>query len=272
MLYLLKRHPVPVTAFFRHALVLAYAYPPEILEPLLPEGLALDTWPGQERGWGFLAVALVKTENLRPSFLPRALGRDFFLSGYRIFVRVDTGHLRGNGRLLGSGRSLRGLRILRSDTDRPLMARAGNLLTHYNYHLCEAEIEERCLGECNRGERGIEMRWVVRTPRGEADLDVTASIGNEQAALPASSPFQSIHEARRFAGPLPYTFDYEKATRSIIAIRATRQEWNPQPVAVDVKRIAFLECEPFCRVRPILANAFYVRDVPYRWERGRRLT
>jgi|SRR5580658_166678 hypothetical protein len=248
MLHLLKRHPVAITAFFRHALVLAYAFPPEILEPLLPEGLALDTWSG----WGFLAVALVKTEDLRPSFLPASMGRDFFLSGYRIFARLT------------GAKSLRGLRILRSDTDRPLMARAGNALTHYNYHLCEAEIEER------HGERGIDMRWMVRTPRGEADLDVTAHFGNE-ASLPAGSPFASIAEARRFAGPLPYTFDYEQATRSIIAVRATRQEWNPLPVEVDVRRIAFLDREPFCRTTPVLANAFYVRDVPYRWERGRRL-
>jgi Uncharacterized conserved protein (COG2071) len=251
MLHLLKRHPVAITAFFRHALVLAYAFPPEILEPLLPQGLELDTW--SERG--FLAVAMVQSENLRPSFLPEAMGRDFFLSGYRIFAR------------LAGARSLRGLRILHSDTDQPLMARAGNVLTHYNYHLCEAVIEER-----GGKERAIDMRWVVKTPGGEADLDVTARIGCEPAALHAGSPFASIEEARRFAGPLPYTFDYEKATRSIIAIRATRQEWNPQPVAVDVRRITFLDREPFCRATPVLANAFYVRDVNYKWQRGRRLT
>jgi Uncharacterized conserved protein (COG2071) len=246
MLHLLKRHPLAITAFFRHALVLAYAFPPEILEPLLPSGLVLDTWGGH----AFLAVALVKTENLRPSFLPAAMGRDFFLSGYRIFARLEGAH------------SLRGLRILRSDTDRPLMARAGNVLTHYNYHLCAAEIAEQ----------GTEMRWTIRTPGGEADLEVTAHIGGEPAALPAGSPFASMVEARRFAGPLPYTFDYEKETRSIIGVRATRQEWNPQPVEVDVRRIAFLDREPFCRAKPVLANAFYVHGVPYRWERGRRLT
>lgn len=268
MLHLLKRHPVAITAFFRHALVLAYAFPPEILEPLLPERLALDTWSG----CGFLAVALVQTEDLRPSFLPAAMGRDFFLSGYRIFARLT------------GAQSLRGLRILRSDTDRPLMAHAGNALTHYNYHMCAAEIEERNAeresdaemggdAEMERGgeERDIEMLWRVTTPRGEADLDLTARIGREPAALPAGSPFASINEARRFAGPLPYTFDYEQETRSIIAVRATRQEWNPVPVEVEVRRIAFLDREPFCRATPVLANAFYVRDVPYRWERGRRL-
>ena len=34
----------------------------------------------------------------------------------------------------------------------------------------------------------------------------------------------------------------------------------------------FLERKPFSRTTPILANAFHVRDVPYQWQRGRRLT
>jgi hypothetical protein len=44
------------------------------------------------------------------------------------------------------------------------------------------------------------------------------------------------------------------------------------PVAVDVEHNTFLEHEPFRSSSPILANAFHVRDVPYQWQRGRRLT
>src|SRR2546426_4238459 len=119
MLYALKRHPLPVRAFFGHYLVLTYALPAKLLEPLLPPGLMLDTY--QE--FGFVAVAMVQTQALRPAFLPPAFGLDFFLAGYRIFARFQT----------ASGRTLRGLRILKSDTDRQLMASAGNLLTHYGY-------------------------------------------------------------------------------------------------------------------------------------------
>jgi hypothetical protein len=246
MLHLLKRHPIPISAFFRHSLVLTYALDPEVLHPLLPQGLVLDTF----RGRAFLAIALVQTEHLRPSFLPAAMGRDFFLSGYRIFTRLDGEY------------SKRGLRILRSDTDHPWMVRAGNWLTHYNYHLCHATLEER----------GNEIRWTVQTPGGEADLEVSARLSDDPAPLPSGSPFASLAEARRFAGPLPYTFDYEEETHSIIGIRAVRQQWDPQPVAVDVRRSAFLEREPFRGAAPVLANAFHVRDVPYQWQRGRRLT
>jgi Uncharacterized conserved protein (COG2071) len=247
MIHLLKRHPIPISAFFRHSLVLTYAFPPEILESLVPEGLVLDLF----RGYAFLAIALVQTERLRPSFIPAALGGDFFLCGYRIFTRLDSG-----------AQSKRGLRILRSDTDRKWMVVAGNLMTHYNYHLCHAAFEES----------GQAIRWTVRTRRCEADLDVLAHLADVETALPDSSPFATLAEARRFAGPLPYTFEHEQATGSIIGICATRQKWEPQPIAVEVRRNTFLEREPFCRASALLANAFYVHAVPYQWQRGRVLS
>ena len=244
--HLLRRHPIPMAAYFRHSLVLTYAFPPQTLGPLLPEGLVLDTFRGQ----AFLAIALVQTHNMRPAFLPAALGGDFFLSGYRIFIRLASG-----------AHSRRGLRILRSDTDSAWMVRAGNLLTHYNYRLCRAEFDDHA----------CRLHWTIRTPRAEADLDVTAHISGEPAPLPAGSPFRSLAEARRFAGPLPYTFDYEQPTGAIIGIRAIRQSWDPQPVAVDVHRNTFLDREPFRSAAPVLANAFHVSNVPYQWQRGRRM-
>jgi hypothetical protein len=245
-LQLLKRHPLPMAAFFRHSLVLTYALRPQALRPLLPQGLVLDTF----RDRAFLAIALVQTRNLRPAFLPAALGGNFFLSGYRIFTRLAAG--------VGSRR---GLRILRSDTDSKWMVRAGNLLTHYNYRLCQADLQNS----------DGHLRWTVRTPHAEADLQVCARINSRPAPLPAGSIFPSLVAARRFAGPLPYTFDYEPATRSIIGIRAVRQNWNPEPVAVEVEENTFLDREPFRSAAPVLANAFHVSEVPYRWQRGRRM-
>ena len=244
MLHLLRRHPFPVSAYFSHSLVVTYAMKPEVLEPLLPRGLVLDVFGG----YGYLAIAMVQTEHLRPSFLPEAMGRDFFLSGYRVFTRLDT-----------ASQSKRGLRILRSDTNHGWMVRAGNLLTHYNYRLCKAEVASD----------SAELHWSIRTKGAEADLDVVARLGDGPAGLPSGSPFKTMAEARKFAGPLPYTFDYEEETGSIIGILATRQQWEPQPVAVEVRRNTFLEHEPWNSAHPILANAFYVHDVPYRWERGK---
>ena len=63
-------HPVAMTARFRELLVVTYAFPPAVLEPLVPASLALE----QHDGHGFLAVALVDLDGLRPAALPRRLG------------------------------------------------------------------------------------------------------------------------------------------------------------------------------------------------------
>ena len=243
MLHSLKRHPIPIRAFFRHCLVLTYAFPEPVLRPLLPPGLTLDAW----HGFGFLAVAMVQTEGLRPVGAPAALGQDFFLTGYRIFSRFRT----------RAGRSLRGLRILRSDTDKRRMVVAGNLLTHYNYVKCDVAARE--------GDGRLEIR--IDTG-GEADLHVVADLAGKPAPLPEGSPFADLREARKFAGPLPYTFDYEAETGSIVLIQGVRQRWDPQPVRVEVRECGFLRRPPFAAETPVLANAFHLQDVPYRWERG----
>ena len=240
----LGRHPLPIDAHFRDCVTLTYALPADVLRPLVPPGLELETVNGS----GFVAVALVEAEALRPSPLPAAVGQNFFLAGYRVFTRFRT----------KSGRSLRGLRILRSDTDRPQMVAAGNLLTHYNYHRCTAAVA--------RSADRIDVD--VRTADGRGDLQMTAR-PNERG-LPAGSPFHSLREARRFAGPLPFTFDYEADTHAIVAIQAARTRWEPEPIAVDVQRLAFFDQPAFRGCTPVLAAAFHVSDVDYHWQRGVR--
>lgn len=246
MWHLLKRHSIPIEAHFAHSLVLTYALPSHVLEPLLTPSLTLDTY----EDFGFVAIALVQTRDLRPRGLPRFLGQNFFLSGYRIFTRYTT----------PQNRHLRGLQILRSDTDKLLMQKAGNVLTHYNYHLACVDF---------RAEKK-QLSVDIKTPNQHADLQVRGDLTSMPAPLPDNSPFADMEQARHFAGPLPWTFDYEKATHSIVRIKGVRKVWNPQPIRVDVELCTFFERAPFNQCTPILANAFYLSDVPYRWERGVR--
>jgi uncharacterized protein YqjF (DUF2071 family)/uncharacterized membrane protein YphA (DoxX/SURF4 family) len=240
----LRRHPIAIHAHLRDCLTLTYALPPDVLRRLLPPGLELETYGG----FAFVAVALVQTESLRPAGLPALAGQDFFLAGYRIFTTFAP----------ATGPVMRGLRILRSDADRARMVAGGNLLTHYNYHRCDVSIDAS----------PDRLRVTVRTRDHYGDLDVIADLAN--AMLPAGSPFRSVRDARRFAGPLPYTFDYEQETHAIIAINARRTNWRPAPVAVDVRRISFFDQAVFDGCTPVLAAAFHVRDIDYRWARGVR--
>lgn len=243
MLDALRRHPFAVEAFFRWSLVLTYALPARALRPMLPAGLELDTYDDL----GFLAIALVQTEKLRPKGMPRAFGRDFFLSGYRVFARL----------VRPGKQDLRGLRILRSDTDRRAMVTLGNVFTHYGYHLAYVVVERR----------GDLLEIDVKTPEREADLHVEADVGTS-ADLPEGSPFRSLDDARKFAGPLPYTFDFDVRAGKMLVVRGLRTAWDPRPVLIASHSSSFLERPELAREGPRLANAFFVENVPYSWKPG----
>lgn len=246
MRHVLQRHPFSVKAHFRNVLVLTYALPKELLAAQLPPGLVVDSLGDL----GFVAIAMVQTEHLRPAILPRWTGQSFFLTGYRVFAKYKT----------TDGRTLRGLKILRSDADRRHMVAMGNLLTHYNYHLADV----RCI------ERPGELEINVSTPDTLGDLYVTADLQSTPATLPVGSPLKDERTARRYEGPLPYTFDYERQTHSMVMIKGVRQHWSPQLIDVNVHVNRFFESDVFAGEQPILASAFHTRDIDYQWLRGIR--
>jgi hypothetical protein len=243
MLSWLKTHPFAVDAFFEHSLVLTFAAPQAEVQALLPAPLIADTFTD---GWGFLAVALVQTRHLRPQGFPRWLGQDFFLIGYRAFVRYPS----------PTGKRLRGLYILRSETDKRRMTALGNVFTHYRYHTTDIEQQEVA--------GGLDIR------SHQSDFHVSLAPPGPPVLLPAQSPFATWAEARRFAGPLPFTFSTGAGSSRMLIVEGVRQHWEPQPVAVERCHVGFLEQLNFSRL--VLANAFALHDVPYSWKKGRTET
>jgi len=250
-LYQLKRHPLLIRAHFKFTLVLTYAFPSEILRPLLPPGLTLDERQitGQP-DIGFVAIALVETDHMRPDFLPAWAGSDFFLSGYRIFSRFQS----------NNGHNLRGLRILRSDTDSALMAMAGNMLTHYQYQH----------SKITRQRTGDRLTISVASPDGKADLELETDLAGPEE-LPAGSCFEDKRDALKFAGPLPFTFNYESETNSIIRVEGVREEWHPRLITANVKKATYFDQPPFASAEggnKNLVSAFYLEGIPYYWKPG----
>lgn len=237
----LKTHPFAVDAFFERSLVLTFAAPAAEVQALLPAPLVADTW---QDTWGFLAVALVQTRHLRPQGFPTFLGQDFCLVGYRAFVRYVT----------PAGKRLRGLYILRSETDRRRMALLGNIFTHYGYVTTDISLSTSPSGGLSASSR-------------QGDFILKTAAPTPDTALPAGSPFASWVEARRFAGPLPFTFSVEAAARRVVIIEGVRAHWQPMPVAVEQAHVGFLQRLPLSQL--VLANAFLLRDVPYHWKKGR---
>lgn len=227
------RHAVPIVAHFDWALAITLAAPEASLQRLVAPALSLDSF----RNCGFLAAACVQTRRLRPRGLPEWMGIDFFLVGYRVFVRFES----------PAGRRYRGLQILGSETDRWAMALGGRFFTYYAYRTVSASISRD------------DSVWRIATSSG---FDVSV---RDEPTLPPGSVFEDWDEARRYAGPMPFTFAAVRGTRDIVRIEGSRAHWEPRPVAVTEATIPFLS-----RLVPdaVPVAAFLVEGVDYEWKPG----
>jgi hypothetical protein len=236
---LLQSHPFAVEAFFEHSLVLTYAYPVEKLQAMLPPPLTIDSWQSK---YGFAALALVQTRGLRPKGWPAFMGRDFILAGIRLFVRYTDSR----------GRNLRGLYILRSTTNRRLMKWAGNLFTRYNYSFTDIAMKSE----------GGELQFLSNN----TGIDVHITQHDTNIPLPEGTCFSNWQEARRFAGPLPFTFTWNERQNKMLIIEGVRNNWKPEAVSV-IKAEAKLHPN-LDNMKGILASAFLVSNIPYYWKKG----
>lgn len=237
----LKNHPFAVEAFFETSLVLTYAVPVQALASRIPAGLQLDTL---HNTWGFIAVAMVRTKHLRPKGFSRFIGHDFFLTGYRIFVTTRT----------RQGKHLRGLYILRSETDSPCMTRLGNIFTHYQYTTTDIQYTEK--------------DNIITVQSAASRLNIAIQTSGHETPLPPGSPFADEKEARRFAGPLPFTFTALPQPNNFLIIEGVRQQWTPHPVRVIQNEVGFLQ--DLGLPHYVLANAFCIHNVPYYWKKGKK--
>ena len=233
-----RANPFAVDAWFDYSCTLTFAVPRDEIAAHLPSCLEPDTF---ENKWGFVAVAVVQTRRLRPAGFPEFLGHDFVLVGYRYFVRYRP----------ASGRSLRGLYILRSETDKKRMELLGNVFTRYRYVRTGVRVtEEKDRLRIESKDTGLAI-----------EVDPTINAG-----LPEGSPFSRWEDARKFSGPLPFTFTCEAEKKRVLIVEGVRSDWKPQPVRVLRHDIPFLS--ELGHGNAILANAFVVKNIPYHWKKG----
>lgn len=240
MLDILKNHPFAVEAYFESSTVLTFAVSKEQLQNLIPECLELDTLNDK---YGFIAVAMVQTKYLRPRGFPKFLGNDFFLIGYRIFVRYKN----------KKGKRLRGLYILKSETDKKKMEYLGNIFTKYSYTTTDIQQTAK------NNDLEISSK--------KSNFALTIQKTNEEIDLPSNSPFESWQVARRFAGPLPFTFTYNSKNKTVLIIEGVRENWTPKPLKVLNYSFEFLNTMNLKNM--VLANAFIIENIPYHWKKGR---
>ncbi|QNL47880.1 DUF2071 domain-containing protein [Olivibacter sp. SDN3] len=236
MLSRLAVHPFAVEAFFDYSLVITIAVRKEELEPYVPSFLDLDVMHNR---WAFLAIAAVQTKSLRPKGFPKFMGRNFFLIGYRLFTRYTD----------KKGKTRRGLYILKSQTDSRSMLFLGSIFTKYRYE--KVKVTQLLTNQ--------ELR--IDSKDFSVDVKLAAT---DFIPPPESSPFDDWKEARKFAGPLPFTFS--EADGGVLMVEGVRSNWDPRPVEVVDFRSDFLKSLGFKSAK--LASAFLVSNIPYYWKKG----
>lgn len=179
MFKFLKNHPFAVEAFFESSIVLTFAIPKEQLQNLIPECLELDVFNDK---WAFVAMAMVQTKGLRPKGTPKFIGNDFFLIGYRVFVRYTN----------NAGKRLRGLYIIKSETDKKKMEFMGNIFTHYNY--TTTDITQTQNGNIK----------TIKSTLSEFSVEIEDV--DEEIPLPSNSPFFRLERSSSIFRAIAFHF------------------------------------------------------------------
>lgn len=232
----LKTHPFPVSAHFDYSIVLTFAFPKEVLQPLIPEHFELDLYQEQ---YAFLAIAFVQTQHLRPTIFAESWGKNFALAGYRIFVKYTN----------PQGITRRGLYIIKSQTDKRNMVFFGNLFTHYNYEYLPFQIQKQGQSIEITSTDNLCIRGLENHPNPRQGMHV----------------FPNVKEARKFAGPMPYTFTYDAPNQRVISVKGQRKNWQPEPIFIEEYQIPYLTQ---FETKPLLANAFITQNIDYEWNKG----
>ena len=130
----------------------------------------------------------------------------------------------------------------------------GNVFTHYNYQTTDI--------------RFLRNGNVIEVQSLKSNLCVKVEASSEDIALPIQSPFKDWKAARRFAGPLPFTFTYDSVKKEVLIIEGVREEWAPKPVKVLKNKVGFVDSLQLHGA--VLANAFVIHNIPYYWKKGRK--
>jgi hypothetical protein len=134
------------------------------------------------------------------------------------------------------------------------MAFRGNIFTHYNYTTTDINI--------------IEKKSSLKIFSKKSNFKVDVIHADEETNLPLNSPFANWKEARRYAGPLPFTFTYNDKTKEVLIIEGVRTNWKPKPLKVENFQFDFLE--KLQLENCVLANAFIIENIPYQWGKGKK--
>lgn len=193
-------------------------------------------------GWGMAGICLIRLKEIRPRFLPAALGLSSENAAHRIAVEWDEG---------GSRRE--GVFVPRRDTSSRLNTAVGGVLFPGVQHHATFRIDEQ------DDRFGVEMESDDHTTR-------VAVEGRLSHALPAASVFGSLPEASDFfeRGALGYSLTARP--NELDGLELQSFGWNVEPLDVGRVESSFFDDRALFPVGSIEFDcALLMRGIVHEW-------
>lgn len=228
-----------IQGVIRRRILVNFRVDPEIVKGHLPAGFQ----PKLHAGNSIAGICLIRLEQVRPRFLPAALGVSSENAAHRIAVTWRD----------AAGSSREGVFIPRRDTSSNLNHLAGGRVFPGEHHRADFAVRD--------ASDAIDIRMSSR------DGDLTLKVrGRVADALPASSSFSSLAEASAFfeTGSLGYSTTADAGRLDGISLKT--KTWNVEPLEVDeLYSSYFSDLARFPRDSITFDCALIMRDIEHEW-------
>jgi len=210
---------------------------PDPFRPLLVGGAAIA------------GICLIRLEQIRPPFAPRAFGIRSENAAHRVAVKwMDS-----------SGREIEGVYVLRRDTDSVWNHIAGGRLFPGRHHLAKFQVCDDC--------RRIQIR--MDSDDGSADLAISARTGE---GLREESRFPSLAQARLFFENGKIGYSPSQQGQRFDGLELDTEPWVLMPLHVEsLSARYFDDSAAFPAGSIAFDSALILRDVEHTWRTLDRL-
>jgi uncharacterized protein YqjF (DUF2071 family) len=228
---------VKVLSRIERRLLLNYRADPEVVAPLLPEGLR----PQLVDGWAVAGICLIRLGSVRPYGVPAALGVTTENAAHRIAVEWREG-----------GRWRSGVYVPRRDTDSRLTEALGGRVFPGLHHRARFQVDET-------DER---VRVAFATADGATQVDAEVRRTTE---LRGSKLFPDLAAASAFFRAAPTAWS-PRRDDSLEAVSLHSDAWSIEAAEpVRVRSSFFDDATLFPAGSVTLDSALLMLDVPARW-------
>lgn len=228
-----------IHGLIRRRLLVNFRVDAEVMGRFLPAPFR----PKLHRGWAIAGICLIRLEEIRPRWLPRACGFSSENAAHRIAVVWNE----------PSGESREGVFIPRRDTGSRLNHLGGGRIFPGEHHLADFAVTDD----------GARISMSVRSRDGRMAVELRAQ---ESDSLPASSCFESLAESSAYFEGGSVGYSVTRDCSRLDGIRLKTDAWQVRPLAVGhVESSFFADERLFPTGSAAFDHALIMRDLRHQW-------